>query len=126
VLKRERNELTVQLVEAREERMQMQLKLLEANRPGKVAKEKKGEVEEVGAPTSTADMAKGEYFKQLSGKIIEIENKLSIATKREVRVLSVSLSPTHQPRQHLFSIGRLSARPRGDRDSQHYTQGGPR
>ncbi|KAJ1443511.1 hypothetical protein B484DRAFT_292353 [Ochromonadaceae sp. CCMP2298] len=63
--------------------MQMQLKLLEANRPGKVAKEKKGEVEEVGAPTSTADMAKGEYFKQLSGKIIEIENKLSIATKRE-------------------------------------------
>ena len=36
---------------------------------------------------AAAELGKAEAFKQLSSKIIELENKLSIATKREVNLI---------------------------------------
>lgn len=36
---------------------------------------------------AAAELGKAEAFKQLSSKIIELENKLSIATKREVKLM---------------------------------------
>ncbi len=38
---------------------------------------------------AAAELGKAEAFKQLSSKIIELENKLSIATKREVNFVDL-------------------------------------
>lgn len=108
VLKRERNELTVQLLESREElvglksRMQQMQNQASKNTqgpdkrnsvPGAANNKKDEPFAGFGAtpepsPASPADIGKAEAFKQLSSKIIELENKVAIATKREVRLTS--------------------------------------
>lgn len=105
VLKRERNELTVQLLESREELVGVKNKLQQLQNqaaksmqtpdkrnsmPNMVNKKATDEpfagfaAAADAPPASVTDIGKAEAFKQLSSKIIELENKLSIATKREV------------------------------------------
>jgi hypothetical protein len=127
VLKRERNELTVQLLESREELVMVKSKMQQlqhqATKSAATAPDKRNSLPNKNAldtfagfgvaaasapaPAATAggatsaattaaggagaadgapssDIGKGEAFKQLSSKIIELETKISVATKREV------------------------------------------
>jgi hypothetical protein len=105
VLKRERNELTVQLLESREELVALKSKMTQLQNQNKTMPTpdkrnsgtantiKKGATDEPfngfppnsdAAAANAADIGKAEAFKQLSSKIIELENKLNIASKREV------------------------------------------
>jgi len=117
VLKRERNELTVQLVESREDLVRVKADLMnkqlllqqkekllqQQQRDESTASENTfassasaaavGDVSSdlaataaaaaVDAPTIPTAVGQGEYFKQLSSKIVELENKLAIASKKE-------------------------------------------
>ena len=120
VLKRERNELTVQLLASREELVSLKNRMQQLqNQTSKSLQtpDKRnsgtantfagfGAAQDAASAASATggaggllgggsgggggtEIGKGEAFKQLSSKIIELENKLAIATKREVSILYV-------------------------------------
>jgi hypothetical protein len=138
-LKRERNELTVQLLESREELVSLKAKVAQLQNlngksmpptpdkrmSGTAGMMKKGATDEPfsgfpppaapnGGEAAGADFGKSEAFKQLSSKIIELENKLTIATKREVSksahcfTSQVLWRAEYQPASRCYCVGRVA------------------
>lgn len=84
-LKRERNELTKQLLEAKED-----IFIVKSKAPSLMRSSSNGEFPAEDGSSCRADIPHEDKDKlrELSGKVIELENKLSIITKREVRLKS--------------------------------------